>query len=832
MSRGIQLGTAVGEPRTILHWTLKGHGGDAMREILPIRLGRHPVVRHQSPEFRRQLAPRLRTRPMLALLTALSLSAAFGLPDVAHAAPHCDSSHSPNLSDLLNFKGPLHDGLPQGWGANPPETVTLNTEVTHNGQSAIQIKRNTKSPLQFSNVGSCVQADFSGTTIELRGFLRTNDVSNSPGNFAGLWLREDGDTTGLAIDNMFNRHLVGTTGWTEYAIKLPVKPNLRRIVFGALLDGTGTLWVSGLQLLVDSMSIQESPKQALVKTVLDTDHQFDHGSDISIKKLTRSQIENLVTLGKVWGFLKYYDPAVTSGQWQWDYELFRIMPTVLTAPDRDTANAVILNWIKKLGPVSQCNSCSRTDTTGLALSPDLGWIDSRQQLGDALSAKLREIRTSKRTNGQFYVSLTPGVENPIFQHELAYPEIKFPDSGFQLLALYRFWNVIEYWYPDRQGMGENWDHVLAEFIPKLGLAKDFNSYQLQMMALIAMVHDTHANLWSSINVRPPVGDCHLPVRLRFIQDQAVVTAYMDGVQASTSPIKIGDIVTELDGKPVSALVKDWSSYYTDSNEAARLRDIAGFMTRGPCGQATVGIRWNHHTQNYEVQRVPVSNGDLAPGTHDLPGPAFRLLSPEIAYLKLSTAKPNEIADDIERARGTKGLIIDVRNYPLIKGQDLASHLINHSTPFVRYTAADLEDPGAFQWTPPDVLTPEQPYYTGKIVILVDAITQSHAEYVSMMLRAAPEAMVVGSTTAGADGNVSKLKLPGGLYTFVSGIGVYYPDKKPTQRVGIVPNVVVTPTIAGIRAGQDQILEKAVRLILGPNVPESEIQKICRPSSEN
>ena len=47
-------------------------------------------------------------------------------------------------------------------------------------------------------------------------------------------------------------------------------------------------------------------------------------------------------------------------------------------------------------------------------------------------------------------------------------------------------------------------------------------------------------------------------------------------------------------------------------------------------------------------------------------------------------------------------------------------------------------------------------------------------------------IVLGSTTAGADGNVSNIPLPGGLRTMISGIGVFYPDKGPTQRVGIVP----------------------------------------------
>jgi len=62
---------------------------------------------------------------------------------------------------------------------------------------------------------------------------------------------------------------------------------------------------------------------------------------------------------------------------------------------------------------------------------------------------------------------------------------------------------------------------------------------------------------------------------------------------------------------------------------------------------------------------------------------------------------------------------------------------------------------------------------------------------------------------------------------ISGIGVFYADKHPTQRVGIVPDREVTPTIAGIRDGRDEVLEAAVREILGDSVPQAEIETIAQ-----
>lgn len=206
-------------------------------------------------------------------------------------------------------------------------------------------------------------------------------------------------------------------------------------------------------------------------------------------------------------------------------------------------------------------------------------------------------------------------------------------------------------------------------------------------------------------------------------------------------------------------------------------------------------------------------------THDRPGATFQMLTPGVAYLKLSSVKAADSAGYIQSAAGTKGLIIDIRNYPSeFVIFSLGDLLVTQPTNFVRFTQGDLSTPGAFHWGPPVGLTPQQPYYSGKIVILVDEITQSQAEYTALAFRQAPGAVVIGSTTAGADGNVATILFPGGLSTYFSGIGVFYPDGRPTQRVGIVPDIMVTPTIHGLQAGRDEVLETALRVIEGGSPP--------------
>jgi C-terminal processing protease CtpA/Prc len=585
---------------------------------------------------------------------------------------------------------------------------------------------------------------------------------------------------------------------------------------------------------VDGQSASPASKQdsaqavEVAKNVLDSDRQFEGGSGIALSDLTPTQIENLALLGKVWGFLKYYHPQVTAGKLHWDYELFRILPAVLAAPDRVAVRAVLLKWMDGLGPVEACKGCGTLDLVDLELRPDLDWIGDQVLLGSELSKALLSIKQNRANANQFYVSLAPVAQNPSFEHELSYGNIKYPDAGFQILALYRLWNVVEYWAPNRDIVGEDWNGVLREFLPRIALAKTSEEYQRELMALIAMIHDTHANLWSSLRVRPPVGECRLPVNMRFIGTNAVVAGFVSAEAGAKSGFKAGDVVTDLDGQPVDKLVAGWTPYYADSNEAARLRDIARAMTNGACGPVTVGVLRGNEAASVQAQRL-AATGMTVSSTHDLPGDTFRLLSPDVAYLKLSSIKTAEIDHYLGIAAKTKGLIVDIRNYPSeFVVFSLGGHFVEKPTPFVKFTVGDLSNPGAFHWGASESLTPVSPHYAGKIVVLVDEVTQSQAEYTTMAFRASLQTVVVGSTTAGADGNVSSIPLPGGFHSAISGIGVFYPDGKPTQQIGIVPDKTVRPTIEGIREGRDKVLEEGVRLILGTDAPADLVRKVAKP----
>jgi hypothetical protein len=535
------------------------------------------------------------------------------------------------LEAALSFEAPPDGGVPGGWGGGPPGTIFADDKVVHGGRWSARIERRSDNPSDFSTITKIIPMDFSGSTVELRGFLCTEDVSE----FVGLWMREDGDTTSLAFDNMEARQLKGTTAWKEYSIKLHVVPEAKRLFFGVLAAGTGKEWADDLQLLVDGKPVWEAPKAQPPKTVLDRDHEFDSGSGITVNELTQVQIDNLATLGKVWGFLKYYHPRVTSGERHWDYELFRVLPKILAARDHAAANNALQGWVATLGAVSPCNPCAKLDEADLQSQPDLDWIANEKLLGTDLSRTLQSIRKNRLSDKQFYVSQVYGVGNPVFDHEPGYSNLKFPDFGFQLLSLYRFWNIIEYWSPNRDLTAEDWNHVLTAFLPRIALAKTAESYRQELLALIAEARDGHAYLVGAIDVQPPLGKCKLPVNVRFIDGLAVISGFSPDDTNSLTELKIGDVITELDGTPVSKLLESWTPYYSASNDSVRLWRMGLSMTRGECGESSISVRRESQELTLKVQRVPPpGRPDSRSGRHDLPGPAFRLLSKDVAYLTL------------------------------------------------------------------------------------------------------------------------------------------------------------------------------------------------------
>lgn len=543
------------------------------------------------------------------------------------------------------------------------------------------------------------------------------------------------------------------------------------------------------------------------------DKEFNSGSKINFPELREKTIEDLELLGKIWGFLKYHHPEIAKGNYNWDYELFRILPVYITNSSKDERDKILLKWIDKLGSVRTCKDCKETASDAI-LKPDHSWIND-SNLGNALKEKLFYIYHNRCQGDQFYIRQFQGVRNPEFLNENSYPYMSYPDAGFRLLALYRYWNMIQYFYPNRHLMDKKWSSTLKEYIPLFINAKNELEYELAAVKIIGDVQDTHANLWGGNDKMTQwKGEFYPPVHTSFIEDKLVVDEYYNDELKKEAGLRIGDIITHINGKTVKELVKDLKSYYPASNDAAKMRDISRDILRS--NERSIRIKYISEDKNQEkeLKLYNANKLDLYSRFRKDKGKSFRLLKDNIGYITLKNIVKEDIEPIKETFKNTKGIIIDIRNYPnTFVPFLLGSYFVPFRlTPFVKITNCNINNPGEFVVTRTNYITEDSETYQGKLIVLVNEYTQSQAEYTAMAFRAGANTTIIGSTTAGADGNVSTIMLPGGLKTMISGIGVYYPNGKETQRIGIVPDIVVKPTIEGIKKGKDELVEKAIKLI--------------------
>ncbi|MDO5978767.1 S41 family peptidase [Flavivirga spongiicola] len=683
--------------------------------------------------------------------------------------------------------------------------VHFDQNIKQHGETSASIE-SIGETVNFKALGYHIPADFGGKKIKLTGFIKTENIVNG---WAGLWMRIDPQ---VAFDNMKSRGIKGTTDWKKYEVELNLSNQAETVVIGGLLVGSGKMWVDNLEVTIDGFPLDKAPQKKLTKA--QKDKEFDQGSLITFSNLDNNQIQNLDLLGRIWGFLKYYHPEVGKGNYNWDYELFRILPKYKDSKTNLDRDNILSNWIEGLGEVIVCKSCKETSEDAI-LKPDLDWIKN-SNMSTALKDKLQYIRKNRHQGNHYYIEMTPNVGNPIFKNEGSYKDMPYKDTGFRLLALYRYWNMIQYFFPNRHLIDKDWNTCLTEYIPQFINVKNDLEYELAFLKIIADIKDTHANLsGGKYKIQEQRGKFYPPMHVRFIENKLVVDAYFNEETKASIGLEVGDIITHINGKPVSKIVENIHDFYPASNQPTRLRDISFDILRSTNNTLDISVKrdgkvFDKTLKLFEQKEI---EGYYRWYKREKNGSSFKMLDNNIGYITLKNIKKEDVKVIRKDFKDTKGIIVDIRNYPsAFMPFTLGSFFTSKYAPFVKFTNGSVNNPGAFTYGKDLSIPPKEKFYKGKVVVLVNEISQSQAEYTAMAFRAGDNVTLVGSTTAGADGNVSRISLPGGLMTMISGIGVYYPDGTETQRIGIVPDIEVLPTVKGIKEGRDEILEKAIEII--------------------
>ncbi len=653
------------------------------------------------------------------------------------------------------------DSMPKYWQAMGTDYKVFPDSIHKmSGKYSISLKSISEEG-KFGSVINQFPNKYNGKKITLEGYIKTKEVKDLS---AGLFIRLNKGQTMVAVDTMGGREVKGTTDWQKYSTTIDLK-DADYIYVAGFVKGQGQAWFDDFRVLIDDEPLLDFDLM-FASFKANTDHEFDESSNFSIKNINAKEIDNLYALGKTWGQLKYTNTKVVKGEYNWDYELFRALPMIKEDDFKNNLNQRVTRYGENQNSIPQNN---------------------------------------------YYLGFYPNAGNPIFQNEKAYEQMKFTDDGYRLLALFRYWNMIEYFFPYKHLIKKDWDQVLKQYIPEILEANDELSYQLTLMKLLAEVEDSHAGIYNpSIVVLNDRGRKAPPLLIKFIENKAVVIKISDSFP-QLSNIKIGDEIIVMDGKKTEDRIKEIEKYISASNEPTKLRNITYRLLA--TNKEEVKLTLSNEKGEYETI-VPTISGKEMYSLFATEKPSHTELENNIGYIYPETLKSGEINEIMTSFMNKKGIVVDLRCYPSEAIVfSMGNFLMPKPTSFVKFKNHNQKKLEGFYMSEPLEVGVDFPdYYKGKIALLVNEETQSNAEYTAMAFQVAPKARVFGSQTAGADGNVSEIILPGGFKTYMTGIGIYYPDDTETQQIGIRIDEPIKPTIQSVREGKDLVLEKALEYL--------------------
>ncbi len=584
---------------------------------------------------------------------------------------------------------------------------------------------------------------------------------------------------------------------------------------------------------------------------------FSHMSNVQAQQFNiKRQNQNIQRFIQIWGLVKYKSQKSITGKFDAD-KVFLAMVGQVKNANRQQFSELMLSVI---GPVDSsliaaANGYGRAELNSyqhLLKNVDYSWTGDKgytallkQRLG-ALSNQVNLSGKHQYIPTVWYESDLPG--------EAAYAAYAFDKEEMNLLALAKAWNSVEYLFPYKYMMDKDWKKVLTEMVPIFRKISDRTAYEKSILTLATSLNDTHGgefmvsenmkmtNVIFNVRYYPPFD---YKVEAKAI----IIRKFLNDSLAKCSELKPGDELVAINGVKVAQWIKERAALLPASNISVKYRELS--TANNNRGDTFAFSNLQSGTLNVKVKRGKAYLVLKLEMLDRQDKQSIKLIEQDImqkrAKEKSIKGKEN-IGDDITVIRAgnffdkdlpedkdlaqlsaelksKKAIIFDMRKYPQAPG--LFSYylpLILGKAPFAfaRYYAADLKDPGAFihregidnyMYVAKDGPKPMGELYTGKIVILTDEHTQSMGEWFTMMLsQLNGNSTIIGSQTAGADGDVKRLTLPGNYRFSFTGNGIFYPDGRETQRIGIVPDIYFKASAKELAEVEDAHLQRAVDYI--------------------
>jgi hypothetical protein len=185
-------------------------------------------------------------------------------------APYSFEPGQPKNLDFTDIGVEAKTQQPMGWASFENEknyAWTVDSQMQFQGHPSACISCKTNAATDFALLYQDLNAsDYTGHT-KLSAFLKTKDVPD----WSAIFMRVDGVDKVFGFDNMEDRPVKGTEDWKEFSIVLDVPKAAKKLRIGAMLAGTGTVWINSMKLVrvSEDTPLTQKPRN-LPKMIRDT----------------------------------------------------------------------------------------------------------------------------------------------------------------------------------------------------------------------------------------------------------------------------------------------------------------------------------------------------------------------------------------------------------------------------------------------------------------------------------------------------------------------------------------------------------------------------------
>jgi C-terminal processing protease CtpA/Prc len=396
-------------------------------------------------------------------------------------------------------------------------------------------------------------------------------------------------------------------------------------------------------------------------------------------------------------------------------------------------------------------------------------------------------------------------DDPAQAEKLAATGDRANPSGFDRIATIAdvvvLWNVLEHFWPYWDTVSVDWNAALDQALADALRDRSANEHLATLRRLSVIAADGHA----TTNCPGASPRANAPFIVDVIEGQVVVTATTD------EAVKLGDVIISVDGRPATTVLADSEATISGSPQW-RLDFARHRFATGPPG-SSLSLRIRRHGSEHDAVVVRGKSTQ-----QEFPHPPIERLPDGVYYISLDRARMEDIKAIIDKLAAAPGIVFDLRDYPN-SNDEILSYLITSrayfnggmSVPHV--IRPDHTRDSVSGWDAAhDQIPALQPHIHGRVAFVTGPGAISYAETVLSVVERYHLGAIVGSATAGTNGSMAGIWEPSGCHTNFTGLRVTKPDGSRFHLVGIKPTIPATPTLAGVLAGRDEVLEKALAYV--------------------